>query len=143
MQGHGGLAARGLYTLAGHPVEGYDSNYVNMSCTFMGYGAGAQSGYYVMDCPTANASAGGMSGGPMVDPKTGYVWGVATNQGGTYDNQDRLLYRDNRIFVSPIQQGADGRIMTGPQRYDSGYCYFVEGTVPHRCYVTPMGVTYE
>jgi hypothetical protein len=131
------------FTVAGHPVDGYESNYVNMSCNFMGYGSGEQSGYYVVSCPTNNASIGGVSGGPMVDPKTGQVWGVATNQGSTYDANNDWVSRDNRVFVSPIQQGKNGQIQTGPQRYDSGYCYETEGAVPRACHVTPMGVSYD
>jgi len=131
------------FVLAGHPVDNYASNYVNMSCNFLGYGAGERSGDYVLECPTANTSIGGMSGGPMVDPKTGAVWGVATNQGQVKDTHGNLLYSDNRIFISPIQQGANGQIVVGPQKYASGNCYFVEGALPQSCYVTPMGVTFR
>ncbi len=131
------------FVLAGHPVSTYGSNYVNMSCSFLGYGAGDKSGYYVLDCPTANTSVGGMSGGPMVDPNTGTVWGVATDQGSAFDDQGTWLYRDNRIFVSPIQTGNNGQILTGPQNYDSGNCYYVDHTIPQPCYVSPMGVSIQ
>lgn len=132
------------FLLAGHPGYTYGGSYVNMTCKFLGYGTGERDGDYVLDCPAGNSSLGGLSGGPMVHPGTGEVWGVATNQGHFLDPKGNYLYSDNRVFVSPIQQGANGRILTGPQSHaGSASCYLIRGSIPHPCYVTPMGILFE
>ncbi len=131
------------FELAGHPVESYGMNYINIVCTFMGYGTREVSGYYALQCPAAEISLGGMSGGPMVDPQSGQVWGVNANQGGYYDANGDRLRENNMVFVSPIQQDPSGAILTGPQGYRySTNCYDIGSIVSKPCYITPNGTYY-
>lgn len=131
------------FIMAGHPGNIYDGQYVNMSCRFLGYGTGTSAGYYVLDCPTSNTHMGGLSGGPMVDPNTGAVWGVASKQDSTIDSNDFVQYNNNRVIVSPIQQAKDGRILTGPQNNVQGNCYDAGVAFPLPCHVSPNGVSFD
>lgn len=114
------------FIIAGHPAFVHNNEYVNMSCSFLGYAR--ENGHYVLDCPTGNSFIGGMSGGPVVDSRTGQVWGVITQQGATRDldslqGQD-VIFRDNRVFVTPVHLGADGELQIGQRQiFNAERCY--------------------